>query len=287
MLRNACLSFLERTGTTLKVFRLREFVRRLDIPVILRNRRYPDGVASDGYEIPPARLRTLVAGTADIEWFLEYGATSARSMQAMLQRHGVDLRSFRTILDFGCGCGRVLRHLSGLEHSHLHGCDYNPDLVRWCQDHLPFASVDRNELVPQLDYPEHHFDFIYALSVFTHLPETLQRAWALELARVLKPGGYLLITTQGESFLPHLTQAEREQFERGELIVRHDSVAGTNLCAVFHPLAYVQHRLFNELEIIDIASSARGETHGVLQDVTLVRKPISSPGLNEMAPTDC
>jgi ubiquinone/menaquinone biosynthesis C-methylase UbiE len=65
-----------------------------------------------------------------------------------------------------------------------------------------FAQFEVNGLAPPLAYEANHFDFIYALSVFTHLPESLQTAWMSELARVLKPGGYLLMTTHRECYLP-------------------------------------------------------------------------------------
>lgn len=258
---------------TLVAFRLRELARRLDLKAAVRNRPYSSGVGPDGLPLPPTRLMTLVAGAPDIGWFLDYGQTSAWAIRAILRRNGVDFEGFSAILDFGCGCGRVLRHLSNLQRSSIHGCDYNPELVAWCRENLPFATVAVNDLVPPLEYASERFSLVYALSVFTHLPEDLQHAWVAELARILEPGGYLLITTQGDSFLGRLTDDERVRFNAGGLIVRHDNVAGTNLCAAFHPRSYLEERLFDGFEVIEFASVSRGETDGVLQDMTLVRKP--------------
>ena len=52
----------------------------------------------------------LVAGTADAAWFLEGGARAADSIRSTLSAAGVDLGGVRSLLDFGCGCGRVARY---------------------------------------------------------------------------------------------------------------------------------------------------------------------------------
>lgn len=47
-------------------------------------------------------------------------------------------------------------------------------------------------------YPAGYFDVAYCFSVFTHLNERMQNLWLLELKRILKPGGILLLTVHGE-----------------------------------------------------------------------------------------
>jgi ubiquinone/menaquinone biosynthesis C-methylase UbiE len=46
---------------------------------------------------------------------------------------------------------------------------------------------------PHLPFEDGYFDLIYAASVFTHIAD-LQDAWFLELKRIVRPGGKLLIT---------------------------------------------------------------------------------------------
>src|SRR5581483_8009602 len=87
--------------------------------------------------------------------------------------------------------------------------------VDWCRENLSFASFMRNGLAPPLDLDDETFDLAYALSVFTHLTEDLQRAWRDELHRVLRPGGLLLLSTHGRSYLPRLDPGERERFGAG------------------------------------------------------------------------
>ena len=64
------------------------------------------------------------------------------------------------MLDFGCGCGRVMRWWKDLESTRLHGTDYNPYLVAWCRQNLPFAEFSVNGLEAGLDLPDGHFDLV-------------------------------------------------------------------------------------------------------------------------------
>ena len=76
--------------------------------------------------------------------------------------------------------------------------------------------------------------------MFTHLTAELQLAWRDELRRVLRPGGRLLMTTHGGSYVPRLDAGERERFEAGELVVRWSDLPGTNLCSAYHPERYLR-----------------------------------------------
>ena len=90
----------------------------------------------------------------------------------------------------------------------IHGCDYNPSLVGWCNANLEFAEVRANRLSPPLPYPNEHFDLLYALSIFTHLTTELAERWLAEMHRVIRPGGMLWFTTHGESLIDRLSPAE-------------------------------------------------------------------------------
>jgi len=233
-------------------------------------------LAPDGLPFPPEKLIHTVAGTPDTAWFWQGGRLGAQTLTDLLARRGIDLTTCAAILDFGCGCGRVIRHLAALApRARLHGTDYNPALIRWCRTHLalPDATFSRNDLAPPTSLPDAGFDLVYAFSVFTHLTEPLQHAWLAELRRVTRPGGLILITTHGERYLEKLTGNDRDAYLRGDTVVWSGDDAGKNRCATFHPPAYVRERLAPAagLEVLEFApEGALGNPH---QDAWLLRRP--------------
>ncbi|MEP6909323.1 MAG: class I SAM-dependent methyltransferase [Actinomycetota bacterium] len=233
--------------------------------------RGADRSDDDGLPVPPPTLRTVVAGTPGLAWFLEGGREQAAIVREALERHGPPLGELERMLDFGCGCGRVIRHWAQLAGPEIHGSDYNGRLVRWCESNLTFARFSVNDLSPPLDYEFGSFDAVYAISVFTHLPEDLERAWIDELGRILRPGGLLLLTTHGESYADRLEPDERARYLAGEAVVRWASVAGTNLCTTFHPEQYVRERLAPELELLEFVSEG-GTVGSRRQDFVVLRK---------------
>lgn len=221
----------------------------------------------DAPPLPPARLVLRVAGTPDRAWFLEGGLRAAGAIRAILADNGVDIESLSTILDFGCGCGRVIRHFRQLP-GEIHGCDQDVGAVKWCRRNLKRGTFVANGLEPPVPYRDAQFDLIYALSVFTHLPETMQRAWIRELRRVLVPGGHLVISLHGAAYRDALTESERREFDAGRFVVQ-EGPAGSNFCAAYHPDAYVREMLADDFTIV--ARAAEGALGNPRQDLLLLR----------------
>lgn len=238
---------------------------------IFSNANYRRRGAPDRLPIPPSNLIFLVAGSADISWFLNAGGLAAASIAEALGKSGVAVEHLDSILDFGCGCGRVLRHWHTLPRTRVCGVDYNAALIDWCRANLPFAEFRTNQLAPPVAYADGEFDLVYALSVFTHLTEELQASWIRELSRIVKPGGHLVISTHGEAYLHRLNDHERREFEAGRLVVKNNTKApGSNMCSAYHPPAYVRDRMAPGLELVDfIPEGAKGNPR---QDLVVLRK---------------
>ncbi len=236
--------------------------------------------AADGLPLPPSEFRSLVSAWDDTGVWLRSGEVDAGLLRRVVEPHGGHLTEMAAILDFGCGCGRIARWWATLDGPEIHGCDYNPDLAGWCERNLEFMNATVNGADPPTNYPPDQFDFIYAVSLFTHLPLAAQRSWLIELRRILRPGGHLLFTVMGERFRPQLDPTELRAFAAGEPVVRFPEARGGNLCSAFHPPSFVRNELLPEaqLELVDWVDEDRsGQNQSIsavpLQDNWLVRKP--------------
>lgn len=151
-------------------------------------------------EIPPVNDQRLidhvVGADGSEEGFLSGGFLTATGLMSALQLSGRPISSFRRILDFGCGAGRVthwLRHLA--DGAELTGADINPDAIAWCKDNLGAgAKFLCNGARPPLPLPDAGMDLIYGVSVLTHLDEGLQFEWLRELHRIIAPEGLVVLT---------------------------------------------------------------------------------------------
>ncbi|MFT4583127.1 MAG: SAM-dependent methyltransferase [Gammaproteobacteria bacterium] len=235
-----------------------------------KNARYRLRSGPDGLPIPNAPLRFMVSGGTDIAGFLEMGQLGADSIQSTLSKNGLDIGDFQSILDFGCGCGRVIRHWKSLDKVQVVGTDYNLELIDWCRENLSFATFKSNQLAPPMDFENERFDCIYALSVFTHMTEQLQFDWMAELTRVLKPGGYLLFSTHGDHYQDRVKPEDLARYKAGKIVVANQELAGTNYCTTFHPQSYVESTLSRGFQIVDfIPQGAKGNPE---QDLYLFQK---------------
>jgi SAM-dependent methyltransferase len=232
-------------------------------------------VTTDGLPLPPARFRAQIGPShADAKVFLESGRRQADLVRSLVREGGSTLEEFDAILDWGCGCGRILRHWSGLPATRVYGCDIDVRMVEWCAANLPFAEVTVNDIAPPLAYADSTFDLVYAFSVFTHLSEELQRAWIRECMRILQPEGYLLMSTMGEHYLSlrRLNESEQQAFSNGNLVVLYEDSAGTSLCSAYHPPAYVHQSLGADFELVAFRPASTDGRH----DIHLFRKPAVS-----------
>lgn len=238
-------------------------------PLRASNRRLAIEGAPDGWPLPPPFHYYKTSSKFDLRLYLESSVLGVAVLEEVLAANGLKLADFRSILDWGSGCGRMIRLLSRRIGAKLHGCDYNPRLVRWCSEALTCADWKVCGLTPPLPYPDASFDLVYAISVLTHIPSELQVPWLTELRRVLKPGGYALLSVHGASRVAGLPEEARRRFDAGEHVVVGEEYAGTNLCGSYHPAAYARDVLGKVMPLVAHMPDAARDS---LQDFLLFRK---------------
>ena len=152
---------------------------------------------------PPEHLRLRVHGAKDIDGYLRIGQIVADDLNRLMTDDSISIAADAKVLDFGCGPGRVAIWLRQ-QHANwkLFATDIDAEAIHWARMHLgDIAKFECNAPMPPLHYPDNYFDFVYSISIFTHLPEDMQLAWLSELARVTRRGGQLVLTTHGEELL--------------------------------------------------------------------------------------
>lgn len=201
------------------------------------------------------------------------GKQTAQWLAGIIERY-CPLENKR-ILDWGCGPGRVIRHMPAIagQSSELYGTDYNQESIRWCSQNLPGIQFSVNTLSPALAFKANYFDVIYGLSIITHLSEAMHYGWYTELYRVLRPGGILILSSQGDNFTGKLTKNELETYVQGKLVVRGKVKEGHRTYSAFHPAGFMR-RLFKNATILEhITREPEGDY--LPQDLWIVQKPVS------------
>jgi SAM-dependent methyltransferase len=173
--------------------------------------------------VPPDHVHAMARGAEAAGGAYYYADMVAEGLRLAGQGPGAGRRG----LDFGCSSGRIVRVLAGAyPDGEWYGCDPNAEAVDWAAGHIPGVEFGVSPQDPPLAYPAEHFDFVFAVSIWSHFDEDAAVRWLREAHRVIAPGGCLLLTTHGYNALRDfaeqgkrspdlLTQAHASLYQRG------------------------------------------------------------------------
>lgn len=128
------------------------------------------------------------------------GRTDFRRFSEIAAAHGLDVSDRQArILDWGCGCARLTRHLRALPNGaeRVQGIDIDAVNIGWCREHIAAESFAICPLVPPAGV-KGPYDLIIGNSVLTHLTLDVMALWLAELERLLAPGGIALLSYHGD-----------------------------------------------------------------------------------------
>lgn len=165
------------------------------------DRRYPVynwiGVL-DAWDLPPDESIHRVSGpTSNGVSYLNGGFSDYHRFRRLAQEAGVTISAETRLLDWGCGCGRVIRHFMD-EGVQVTGIDIDALNIAWCRDHLAPGRFETVDLMPPTPLEDNSFDVIISSSVLSHLTEEVMNEWLAEMNRVLTPGGVALLSYNGD-----------------------------------------------------------------------------------------
>jgi ubiquinone/menaquinone biosynthesis C-methylase UbiE len=163
-------------------------------------------VQDDASPFPSPERRRRVHGGSDLSGFRLEGYTAWRKLEIAVERYfGRTFADFESMLDWGCGCGRVARHfVDGPAPQQYTGADIDVDNIAWCKDNLRRGGLENATFIslplhPPTPLPSSGYDLLIGTSVFTHLREREQFEWLAELARVAAPGAVLLMSVLSDA----------------------------------------------------------------------------------------
>ena len=135
-----------------------------------------------------------------------HGTTGVAAMQGALRFRSFiksqieEYSDFSNFLDFGCGWGRHIRvFLKDFDATSIYGVDIDPSNISLLNEHIPDVNSILCYEGKNLELEDNSMDLIISFSVFSHINEKSAEFWLTELKRLLKPGGFLVITTWGKA----------------------------------------------------------------------------------------
>lgn len=108
--------------------------------------------------------------------------------------------SLKTILDVGCGTGKLVKHLNECGFN-AKGCD--PYIKKQTSDEFVGASATK------LPFKNSSLDLVTSISVVEHLKKTEVVKFLAESRRVLKSGGYIFLVTPNYNSIWRIIQGKR------------------------------------------------------------------------------
>jgi SAM-dependent methyltransferase len=227
--------------------------------------------------LPPSHLQVRVSNRYYGEFFT-HGNAIIGDIEQVLSTAERGLMSFEKILDFGCGCGRTLIPLSfRIQPERLYGTDIDEEAIAWLRSHYSsFADLSVNPVMPPTGYADNMFDFIYCISIFTHLPEDMQIAWLDELRRIVAQGGYVVVSTHGEHAYSYFSSDFHKEFYKKGFYYFEGAEKTEGLPpfykAAFHSPEYIKKVWSKYFKVVSLKSRGLSEH----QDLILLQKQESS-----------
>jgi SAM-dependent methyltransferase len=106
-----------------------------------------------------------------------------------------------TVLDYGCGWGRLIRLLyKYVAHEQIYAVDPSDTAIELCRQHGVKAHLALSEYLPRSLPFAGRFDLIYAFSVFTHLSEKTAHIVLSTLRDHIADTGVLVLTTRPKEY---------------------------------------------------------------------------------------
>jgi len=245
---------------------------------------------------PPVALMQNTTGLTRESDFASHGADFWIALSGASPKK---LSEFDSVLDFGCGCGRLARMFKG-HPGRIAGCDIDHRHVEWCDLAIDYMDAKLSHVHPPVPFADNAFEAVISISIFTHLNESSQDEFLQELARMCRSDGLLFLTVHGQRALDRAVsepvirdmlsvpeesfQRARAEFANGRhafilqqghltTIGKHDTLANSLISEPFEygitfiPKRHIDERWSKWFHVLDYRSGAIHD----FQDIVVLR----------------
>jgi ubiquinone/menaquinone biosynthesis C-methylase UbiE len=207
----------------------------------------------------------------DYRKFVEDGALAAKEIVEWTKPY---LHTTNTkILDWGCGTGRIVRHIPLLlPDAAVYACDINEQLIEWNRKNYRGISFNAiNNFAPLL-YAPVFFDLVYGISIFTHIEAERQEEWIAELYRILKYKGVLFVTTQGTRYRHKLLPWQQRAWHKKGIFTQNYRQKGHRMMSTYHTPEYFRKMVQPFFTVLAHYSGASHPEKAGGQDVWILQR---------------
>lgn len=195
--------------------------------------------------------------------FSLYHAPIRKGTLDILARESGRDRGPLTVVNVGCGFSHILDEMPA-SVAYL-GCDLDERTIAHCREHFEGRNAQFEPCTPYgVPFPDACADLVISTEVIEHVEDT--RRWLSELARVLKPGGALCLSTPnyGGWLLPLIESTLLEWIARRQGFTRRG----------IHPTPFGAETLADALEAAGFCGIVVKKTPGHLALLASARKAL-------------
>jgi SAM-dependent methyltransferase len=159
------------------------------------------------------QYRASILNNDTLQNFYESGEEHVRGVLELVNT----LYSFtgrESVLDFGCGVGRLLIPLAQ-NFSHAVGVDVSPSMIKLAKERAAHMGVTNISFYNRVTDISTKFDLAHSYLVFQHIPPAIGLRIIESIADRIKPGGIMavhLVLMMDQSRIRHLQHAIRKRF---------------------------------------------------------------------------
>ena len=203
--------------------------------------------------------------------YKEDGEITAREVIDWTKQY---LQEPSSVLEWGCGVARVVRHIPRYisKNSKVYGVDINKQMIEWNSAHIRNVSFSINEYNPPTNFDDNYFDFVFALSVFTHIQYEFQSKWLKEIHRVIKDDGVFLFTTHGKSYDENLTAKKLRELDLKGFVTMEYKKAGHRMMSTHNRYEDFKRLVNTYFLILEYTDGAKHPDKIGGQDLWIVKK---------------